>query len=284
MTGAGLRPTMPGTRTVRGSAWGMCEPVGVADLRVAAAARRFGDVAARYEQGRPGYAEEAIDDLVDRTGLCPGARVLDLGAGTGKLTRELRARGLQVVAVEPSAGMRAQLLAATPGVPVLDGTAEVLPLAPASVDAVAAAQAFHWFRTRPALDEIARVLRPRGWLALLWNEPPHAGWAAEMWELRHRLTGFRPRYPGNGWEYVLAADDRFCPRSVRTYETTVTTTVDAELADTESRSYVHTLDDAARGAVLGSVREFLATHPDVAGCTTVSYVRTCTLHLCRRVA
>lgn len=254
------------------------------DPRVAAAASRFGDVAARYEQGRPAYPSQALDDLAARTGLGPRTRVLDLGAGTGKLTRQLRERGADVVAVEPSGGMRAQLVAAVPGTAVLDGTAEAIPVAGSSVDVVSAAQAFHWFRTRPALDEIARVLRPRGWLALLWNDPPDAGWAAEMWELRHELTGFAPSYPGNGWEFVLAVDQRFGPRTVTTYEVTVTTTVEAEVADAESRSYVHTLDEAQRRSVLGAVRRFLATHPDLAGRTELTYLRPCTLHLCQRVA
>jgi SAM-dependent methyltransferase len=256
----------------------------VTDPRVVAAASRFGDVAARYEEGRPGYADQALDDLVARTGPAPGIPVLDLGAGTGKLTRQLRTRGIDVVAVEPSEGMRAQLAAAVPGTPVLDGTAEAIPLADASVGVVCAAQAFHWFRTRPALDEIARVLRRRGWLALIWNELPRTGWAAEMWDLRHELTGFRPIYPGNGWEYVLAADDHFGPRSVTAYEVTVTTTVEAELADTESRSYVHTLEEAQRRTVLDAVRRFLATNADTAGRTELTYVRPCTLHLIQRVA
>lgn len=254
------------------------------DPRVAPAASRFGEVATRYEEGRPGYPDQALDELVERAGLRPGARVLDLAAGTGKLTRQLVERGADVIAVEPSAGMRAQLAAVLPGVTVCDGTAEAIPLADGSVEVVAVGQAFHWFRTRSALDEIARVLRPGGWLALLWNEPPRTGWAMEMWELRHEVTDFRPRYPGNGWEYVLAIDERFGPRSVRSYEVTVTTTVEAELADTESRSYVHVLEGAQRAAVVDAVRRFLAEHPETAGRAELTYVRPCTLHLCQRLA
>ncbi|HEY2072314.1 MAG TPA: methyltransferase domain-containing protein [Gaiellaceae bacterium] len=118
-----------------------------------------------YERGRPDYPAAAIDFLVERLGLRPGRTVLDLAAGTGKLTRLLVPSGAEVIAVEPIAEMRAKIADAR----VLEGTAESIPLADASVDAVTVAQAFHWFRPDEALREIHRVLRPGGGLALVWN-------------------------------------------------------------------------------------------------------------------
>lgn len=254
------------------------------DPRLPPSAARFGDVADRYERARPLYPDAALAHLAARCGLLPGTPVLDLGAGTGKLTRQLAALGAEVVAVEPSAGMRAQLAANLPGVQVVDATAEDIPLRDASVDIVTAGQAFHWFRTTAALDEIARVLRPGGWLALLWNERPEAGWAAAAWDLRQELAGFTRTYAGNGWEYVLAADDRFGPRRVARYDVEVSTTVELELVDTESRSWVHAIDEARRHRVLDGLRGFYATHPETAGRTELTYDRPCTLHLCRRTA
>jgi SAM-dependent methyltransferase len=137
----------------------------------------FGSVAALYERYRPGYPTEAVAWL-----LGPGARrVLDLGAGTGKLTRALLAAGHDVVAIEPDAEMRAELAARLPGVSLHAGTAEQIPLPDASVDAVAMGQAFHWIDPDAALPEIARVLRPGGVLAVAWNlRDDSAGWAAEL--------------------------------------------------------------------------------------------------------
>jgi len=129
----------------------------------------FDIVAEQYERARPEYADEAVDWLVARLGLGPGSRVLDLAAGTGKLTRQLVRRGLDVVAVEPGDEMRAVLERVLPEVAALAGTAEAIPLPNASVDAVTAGQAFHWFEREPALAEMARVVRPGGGLALLWN-------------------------------------------------------------------------------------------------------------------
>lgn len=132
-------------------------------------ARSFDFVADRYEQARPEYAEAAVDWLVERLALGPGDRVLDLGAGTGKLTRQLVRRGLEAVAVEPGDEMRAVLRRVVPGVEALAGTAEEIPVPDASVAAVTCGQAFHWFEREAALDEMARVLRPGGGIALLWN-------------------------------------------------------------------------------------------------------------------
>ena len=122
--------------------------------------------AAAYQRGRPGYPPAALDFLAARLRLGPGRTVVDLAAGTGKLTRPLLSTGAEVVAVEPVAEMRAELPA---GARVMDGTAEAMPLATASADAVAVAQAFHWFEGDAALAEIHRVLRPGGALALVWN-------------------------------------------------------------------------------------------------------------------
>ena len=127
----------------------------------------FDRVADEYERTRPSYPPEVLDLLP----LGDDVSVLDLGAGTGKLTRVLAARYREVVAVEPLANMRAMLDRVVPGVTALAGSAERIPLDDASVDAVFAAQAFHWFDKPVALPEIARVLRPGGVLAIVWNGP-----------------------------------------------------------------------------------------------------------------
>jgi SAM-dependent methyltransferase len=119
-----------------------------------------------YERGRPGYPPAAVDFLAARLRLGPGRTLVDLAAGTGKLTRPLLATGAQVVAVEPVAEMREALPA---GARAVDGTAEAMPLSAGSADAVAVAQAFHWFDGDAALTEIHRVLRPGCSLALVWN-------------------------------------------------------------------------------------------------------------------
>jgi SAM-dependent methyltransferase len=255
----------------------------VSDPRVAPQAARFGDVADGYERARPLYPESALSELAAGCRLRPGTRVADVGAGTGKLTRQLVGLGADVVAIEPARGMRRRLEAEVPGVTVLDGTAEDIPLPDASVDVVTAGQAFHWFDTHRALDEISRVLRPAGWLALLWNERPESGWAAGLWDLRTQLTGGSRAYPGDGWAEVLAADDRFGPRTPSRHDVVVTTAVDAELADSASRSCVYVVDEARRRAVLDRLRVFLEAHPETAGRRRLTYTRPCTLHLCQRM-
>jgi SAM-dependent methyltransferase len=145
-------------------------------------ARSFGRTAEAYERGRPGYAEAALDAI----GLSPDAVVVDLAAGTGKLTRQLVGRFAKVIAVEPLEGMRAVLERIVPEAEALPGSADAIPLPDDSVDAVFVGEAFHWFATDDVLREIARVLRPRGILAILFNrfdgnfEPalPEAFWDA----------------------------------------------------------------------------------------------------------
>jgi ubiquinone/menaquinone biosynthesis C-methylase UbiE len=128
-------------------------------------AHSFGGVAEAYERGRPTYPAEAVRWLL---GDNP-ASVLELGAGTGKLTRVLADLGHDVHATDPDAAMLQILERELPGVPTAQASAEEIPLGDASVDAVVAAQAFHWFDLDRALPEIARVLRPGGRICLLWN-------------------------------------------------------------------------------------------------------------------
>lgn len=131
--------------------------------------RSFETVAAEYERHRPGYPEEALRWAAEQLGVGSGARVLDVGAGTGKLTRGLVSLGFEVVAVEPGAPMLAQLRTAVPEAEAFEAPAESIPLPDESVDAAFAGQAYHWFDRERAVPELHRVVRPGGGLALLWN-------------------------------------------------------------------------------------------------------------------
>jgi SAM-dependent methyltransferase len=176
------------------------------------AAVAFGAMAEEYDRGRPGWPVGPVADVVQRF---DARTVLDLAAGTGKLTAVLAEVAPEVMAVEPVAGMR-RVLSRLPGVQVLDGTAEAIPLPDASVDAVFVAEAFHWFDLAVAPGEIARVLRPGGGLAVMWNVADDDGepWFDELVALviEHRLqesgkTG-RDSVP---WREALEAEPRLGP-------------------------------------------------------------------------
>jgi SAM-dependent methyltransferase len=218
-------------------------------------ANSFGAVADVYERGRPPYPPEAIDWLVPAN----ATRVADVGAGTGKLARQLHERGLDVIAVEPSAGMREQLRRTVPGVPVLGGTAEQIPLADHSVDAVLVAQAWHWVDPERAVPEAARVLAPGGRLGLLWNRRVEdEAWVAEL----STIMGSRGT-PGSARHFPDLGPP-FGPVERRSVEW-LHRLSRVEMTDwVASRSYVITLPDAQRRSVLGQVRNLLDTHPALA--------------------
>jgi SAM-dependent methyltransferase len=164
------------------------------------ATRGFGLAADAYERGRPDYPAAAIDFLAERLELRPVRVVLDLAAGTGKLTRLLVPTGADVIAVEPIEEMRAKI----DGARALDGTAEAIPLPDASVDAVTVAQAFHWFRAEEAVREIRRVLRPGGGLALIWNaRDERDAVQAALSGIFDEFEGDTPRRKQREWRTLL---------------------------------------------------------------------------------
>jgi SAM-dependent methyltransferase len=216
----------------------------------------FDRAAVAYERYRPEYPEAALRWVVGRLGLEPGARVLDLGAGTGKLTRGLAALGLDVVAVEPGAAMLEQLRAAVPGVEALRGSAEAIPLPDASVDAATAGQAFHWFDPERTLPELRRVLRPSGGLGLLWN------WEDVRDPLGSKISQILRGDPSNLFRHD-PIDPRFFERLDETViEGSIATTPDALAAWVGTTSALLTTEPARRDELLAAIRRAAAEHGD----------------------
>ncbi len=219
----------------------------------------FGSVAADYAALRPGYPADAVAFLL---GERP-RRVLDLGAGTGLLTDVLVAAGHEVVAVDPSGPMLDQLRARLPQVTALVGGAEAVPLPDASVHAVVAGQAAHWFAPAPAAAELRRVLRPGGVVGLVWNtRDERVPWVRALGELL--ADEARGHEADQGVVDRLAAE---LPASVAVADAAVVQQVTPEqvVGGIGTRSYVATMDGAGRAAFLGRVRDLLATHPDTRG-------------------
>ncbi len=181
-------------------------------------AERFAEVADSYERGRPEYPPAVVGAIAAELRVPPGAPVLDLAAGTGKLTRALIDAGLDVVAVEPHASLREVLAASVGEERVREGLAEAIPLPDASVAAVTVADAFHWFDHAAALAEIRRVLRPGGGLAVLATVPDWGGasWAHEVGTLMSELRPEHPHFDGPPWQdAVRAAGGWSEPREIR---------------------------------------------------------------------
>jgi SAM-dependent methyltransferase len=222
-------------------------------------ATSFGRVAADYDRVRPSYVTPALDRAVEALGLSGDADVLDLAAGTGTLTRALLGRFFNIVAVEPDARMRTLL----PAVEALDGRAESIPLPDSSVDAVFVGDAFHWFDARAALVEIARVLRPRGGLALLWNtwwetEPPLPQVALDL--LREPFVRSGRAAAADEEPSWRAAFDRtpFEPVREEAFPGELTLGPDDLVALVATTSSIAALDDREREELVASLRALLA--------------------------
>ncbi len=222
-------------------------------------AAHFGEVADAYERGRPDYALAVPGAIAAELGVPTGATVLDLAAGTGKLTRALLAAGLNVIAVEPLAPLRAILAGAIGVSRVHDGLAEAIPLPPGSVAAVTVADGFHWFDQAAALAEISRVLRPGGGLAILDTVPDwgEASWAHEVGTL---LSGLRPEHPHfDGPPWQAAVNDAGGWREPWEIEVsfTLTTSPDRVIDHLTSMSWIAALPAGERAEHLGQIRRVI---------------------------
>jgi SAM-dependent methyltransferase len=235
-----------------------------------AAMHGFEAAVEHYERGRPTYPDDAVSYLVRELGIAEGRDVLELGAGTGKFTELIVHTGARITAVEPVAAMRTVLERNCPTVTAVDGTAEAIPVADASMDAVLAAQAFHWFDGERALPEIHRVLRRDGALGLIWNVRDEASdWAERLTEIFDRLAAQdAPRYQTDRtgrWRRAFEADDRFGPLHHRVAYHVHHVTPDAFLDRVLSVSYVAAAPDDERARVRAEVEELLANDPELRG-------------------
>jgi len=213
----------------------------------------FSRTAEQYERARPTYAAEAVRWIADEARLGPGTTVVDLGAGTGKLTRLLVETGARVVAVEPLDEMRAQLSRVLPEVEALGATADAVPLPDASARAVTAAQAYHWFGPG-APREIRRLLEPGGVLALLWNERDHDDPLSAA--LEEQTQRGRPGFVHDeDWGAALDASELYDPLRHRRFPHRVAETIEETVG---TISYVGAMDEAERRAFLDDVRRICA--------------------------
>jgi SAM-dependent methyltransferase len=237
------------------------------------AARGFSAEAQAYDRARPTYPPDAVAWLTEALRIGPGRRIVDLAAGTGKFTDLIAGSGADLIAVEPVAAMRRQLRLRLPVVPVLAGTAEALPFAAGSVDAVVVAQAFHWFDADRAMAELNRVVRPGGRLGLVWNARDRGvGWVDQVWSVMdqvERAAPWRDHRDGTGgpaggrWsERGLAGHDGWAPFTEATFRHVQQATHEDIVDRIRSVSHVAALQPASQEAVLGEIRAILRDHPD----------------------
>ncbi|HEY7485077.1 MAG TPA: class I SAM-dependent methyltransferase [Streptosporangiaceae bacterium] len=214
----------------------------------------FGAVADDYDRVRPSYPEAALRWII---GDAP-AKVVDLGAGTGLLTRVLARLGHDVTAVEPDERMRRRCAGRSPGVPVLEGSGEAIPLPAGSVDAVVAGQAYHWFAGAAAHAEIARVLRPGGVFGPIWNlRDESVDWVARLSVLVSLEDGTAHR----GGYAEVDLGEGFGPAERREFPNAQTHTADSLVALVRSRSYFLAATPSRRRRIESGVRELAAGLP-----------------------
>jgi SAM-dependent methyltransferase len=237
-----------------------------------------------YVTGRPDYPEGISEWLQGPLNLGTGKTVLDLGSGTGKFLRHLGATGAEVVAIEPLSAMSRLLGAENPNVPVLDGTAEEIPLARDSLDAVVCAMSFHWFANNRALGEIHRVLKPGGSLGLVWyvrNEK--VGWVAALGEIVQPYQGESPRYYSGAWRRAFPAngfgplvEKRFPHMQVGSPDNVI-------LENFLSISFIAALPQSERDSVAIRIREVISAAPELAGKKEVAFPYETVAYSCRKL-
>jgi SAM-dependent methyltransferase len=244
----------------------------------------FGTEAETYERSRPSYPSDAVAWLVDALHIAPGATVVDLAAGTGKLTRLLMPTGADIVAIEPVDGMRHTLRTILRAVPVVGGSAEAIPISAGAVDALTVAQAFHWFDADAAFAEFGRVLRPGGRVGIIWNARDRSiDWVDQLWSIMDRVEKRAPWRDHEHWrDSALGDRPGFGPMHAATFHHAQTLTPDLVVERFRGVSHVAVLPDDERETVLDEVRDVLATHPETRGRTELAIPYRLDAYWCER--
>jgi SAM-dependent methyltransferase len=231
----------------------------------------FQAAAGEYERGRPDYPQAAVRALAEHLRIGPGRLVLDLAAGTGKLTRQLVPFGARLVAVELVEAMRAALARSLPGILTLAGRAEAIPLADASVDAAVVAQAFHWFDPEAAIGELHRVLRPGGRLGLVWNvRDETAPLMAEFTRIIESHRGDTPTHKTRAWRRAFERSELLTSPEMATVPYEQRLSPDGVVDRALSISFIAALPEDQRRRVIEEVRALLDRDPSTRGKREVS--------------
>jgi SAM-dependent methyltransferase len=237
----------------------------------------FDRSAEAYERGRPGYPGDALAYLREALHLHPGDRVLELGAGTGKFTRAMRGWSARRIALEPVPGMRAVFRRASDDAELVIARAERIPLRSGSVEAVVAAQSFHWFQQPATLQEIRRVLRPSGGLAMVWNRRDESlPWTRRLGALIDAESGEIPRTRSEEWRALFHGPGGFGPHGFGPLDSREFTHVDHLTGDQVvdrvlSISAIGLLPPERQREIAGEIRRILAEDPQTAGCEVVDF-------------
>jgi SAM-dependent methyltransferase len=222
-------------------------------------ATAFDSTATAYERGRPGYPDDAVAFLSERLGAAAGATIVDLAAGTGKLTRSLRTSGAYLIAIEPLRAMRAELGRVLPSVAAVGAVAERLPLARGTIDGVVVANAWHWFDSSAALGEVHRVLRPRGKLLIVYNRRDESvPWVARLSAIIDAYRGDAPQYRSGRWRDAFDTTGLFDPFERRDFRWAQPLTPALLHDRVASISFIAHLGPGDRAKVMRSVDELVA--------------------------
>ena len=245
----------------------------------------FSTQAVTYAQGRPDYPRQLTGWLADALQISAQSTVIDLGAGTGKFTRLLSSLAPTLIAVEPVAAMGAQLAKLLPDVRLVDGTAESIPLATASADALVCAQAFHWFSTRAALTEIHRVLKPEGRLGLVWNvRDESVDWVAAITEIITPYEGDTPRFHTGRWREAFTGEFFSDPEMICFPYSHVGSPQEVIMDRFLSVSFIAALPAAQKARVTEQLRTLIDTHPALKGRDTVAFPYQTQAFRCNRLS
>jgi len=246
-------------------------------------ARSFGRVAREYELGRPSWPPQAIDRPARELELGADSPVLDLGAGTGKLTSLLIRDSTEVFAIEPVAEMRSRL-ASLEGVCIAAGLAEAIPFADASFDGAFIAQAFHWFDGERALDEIRRVVRPRGRLGLVWNVRDRSvAWVEAVAKIVDGYGDAIRRHESGEWRSAFASSNGFTPLDLIEFPNPQMVTPAQVLDRVASTSFIARLGDGERAKVLRRVADVLRSDPEIRVRDRFPFAHVTRVYCCDRV-